>query len=96
MSHRRSPELEGMVSSLIALFCVYEIPLSGYGIRAKLKTWRIGEYLSISPSTIYRSLTKLEEDGFLAARVERKGRYPSARVYRITAAGRKRYFTLIV
>ncbi len=89
--HRRSPEEESLLSSMIALFCVYEVALSGYGVRTKLKDWNIQEYLSISPATIYRSLAKLEERGLLKSRLERKGRYPAAHVYRITPTGRLQY-----
>jgi DNA-binding PadR family transcriptional regulator len=93
--HRKSPEEEALLSSLIALFCVYETPLSGYGVRAKLKEWNIREHVTISPATIYRALAKLEDAGFLNSRIERKGRYPASRLYRITPAGRKHYRDLI-
>lgn len=95
MLHRKSPEEESMLSSLIALFCLYESSLSGYGIRSKLKEWNISEYITISPATIYRSLAKLEDEGMLKSQVERNGRYPASRVYSITPAGRKRYRELI-
>lgn len=93
--HRKSPEEEALLSSMIALFCVYETSLSGYGVRTKLKEWNIQEYLTISPATIYRSLAKMEDAGLLKSRIERKGRYPASRLYSITASGRKHYRALV-
>ena len=93
--HRNSPEEEGLLSAMIALFCVYEVSLSGYGVRSKLKVWNVGEYFSISPATIYRSLAKMEDMGLLKSQMEKNGSYPASRVYSITAAGRKRYRELM-
>ncbi len=93
--HRKSPEEEGLLSALIALFCVYEEPLSGYGVRSRLKDWNVQEYLSVSPATIYRSLGRMEEQGLLSSRTEKNGRYPASRVYKVTATGRKRYRELM-
>lgn len=83
------------MSSLIALFCVYEAELSGYGVTLKLKDWRIGEYLAVSPATIYRAMGKMEDGGLLTSRVQQNGRYPSSRLYCITPKGKKRYQKLV-
>ena len=80
---------------LIALFCLSGGSFSGYGIRRIIKTWRIEEYLSASPATIYRSLLRLEKTGMLTSRTERNGKYPRAKVYEITPAGRKHYAELV-
>jgi DNA-binding PadR family transcriptional regulator len=93
--HRKSPEEEGLLSALIALFCVYEVSLSGYGVRAKLKDWNIEEFLSVSPATIYRSLARLEAGGLLKSRIKKNGRYPASREYGVTPAGRLRYRELM-
>lgn len=93
--HRRTPEAEGRRSSLIALFCLSGGPQSGYGVRRLIKDWRIEEYLSASPATIYRSLIRLEKLGLLSSRTTRNGRYPKAKVYEITAAGRQHYVELV-
>lgn len=53
------------------------------------------EYLSASPATIYRSLERLEKKGLLTSHTERKGRYPKAKLYEITAAGRHHYTELV-
>lgn len=93
--HRRTPEAEGRRSSLIALFCLSGGTLSGYGVRKLIKDWRMEEYLSTSPATIYRSLARLEKNGLLEAHTTRKGRYPKATNYKISPAGRRHYAELI-
>jgi DNA-binding PadR family transcriptional regulator len=93
--HRRTPEAEGRRSSLIALFCLAGAPQSGYGVRRLIKQWRMEEYLSTSPATIYRSLARLEKMGLLESHTERNGRYPKSKVYAITAEGRLHYAELI-
>ncbi len=93
--HRRTPDEEARRSSLIALFCLLPGPLSGYGIRCLIRDWRMEEYLSSSPATIYRSLARLEKEGLLTSKTMRNGRYPKAKVFEITAAGRRHYGELI-
>ncbi len=93
--HRRTPEAEARRSSLIALFCLWGGPQNGYGIRRIIKEWRIEEYLSASPATIYRSLARLEKMGLLSSHSERNGKYPKSKVFEITAAGRRHYADLI-
>jgi DNA-binding PadR family transcriptional regulator len=92
---KRSPEEEARRSSLIALFCLMEEHLSGYALRQRLKKWHISESLPISPSTIYRSLDRLEQEGSVVSSVLTNGNYPQSKVYRITPAGRKAYRCLL-
>lgn len=94
--HRRTPQAEGRRSALIALFCLAGGPQSGYGVRRLIKEWRMEEYLSTSPATIYRSLACLAKEGFLASRMTRNGRYPKSKVYEITPVGRQHYHELIL
>ncbi len=88
---RRSPEQEARRTSLIALFCLMERDLSGYSLRRLLKRWRMTEYLRISPATIYRSLTRLQEQSLVESRVEQNQNYPPATVYCITEDGKQAY-----
>jgi DNA-binding PadR family transcriptional regulator len=92
---KRNPEQEARRSSLIALFCLYEQDLSGYQLRKTLKNWHITNMLPISPSTIYRSLDRLEQEGALSSRLQKNGNYPESKVYGITAKGRKLYRKLL-
>jgi len=92
---RRNPEQEARRTEIIALFCLMEQDLSGYGLRRLLQDWNILEHLPISPATVYRSLVRLEKQGLLTSKKVRQGRYPTATVYSITKAGRKRYKELL-
>jgi DNA-binding PadR family transcriptional regulator len=93
--HRRTPEAESRRSALIALFCIAGSPQSGYGVRRLIKEWRMEEYLSASPATIYRSLARLAKQGYLSSKIMRNGRYPKSKVFEITPAGHAYYGKLI-
>jgi DNA-binding PadR family transcriptional regulator len=60
-------------------------------LKKRLRDWHITDTLPISPSTIYRSLDRLEKMGALASQTVQKGNYPPAKVYRITGKGRELY-----
>jgi len=92
---RKNPKEEGRRSALIALFCLTSDRLSGYGVRQCIKEWRMEEYLSTSPATIYRSLVRLKKQGYLTSRKVQRGRYPPSTEYEITAKGREHYAELI-
>ncbi len=92
---KRNPEEEARRSSLIALFCLLEHDLSGYALKQMLKKWHVSESLPISPSTIYRSLGRLEQDGAVGFSLQKNGNYPQSKVYRITSLGRKTYRELL-
>ncbi|HMP77118.1 MAG TPA: PadR family transcriptional regulator [Kiritimatiellia bacterium] len=93
---KRSKTVDDMdLSDLVVVFCLYETALSGYGVRTRLRDWRLTEYHAMSPATIYRCLTRLQEQGHLASREVRNGNYPASRVFRITASGRRHYRRLM-
>lgn len=91
----RTPNEEGRRTAIISLFCLMEDELNGYAIKKRLKEWKIRKHLPISPATIYRSLDRLEQAGFLESQEVRNGNYPPSKVYRITDAGREEYARLI-
>jgi DNA-binding PadR family transcriptional regulator len=93
---KRSPEQEGQRTALLTLFCLMEQELSGYSLRQQLESWGISEYLPVSPATIYRSLDRLEKQGLLESREEKRGKYPSAKLYRITQAGKQAYTEMML
>jgi DNA-binding PadR family transcriptional regulator len=64
-------------------------PASGYDLRAWLDRHGIflGYRASLSP--IYRTLARLEQQGYLQHRLEDRPAGPDAKVYRLTAAGRR-------
>ena len=93
---KRSPEQEPRRTTLLTLFCLMEQELSGYTLRQQLESWGIAEYLPVSPAAIYRSLDRLQKQGLLESRVEKRGKYPSSKLYRITPAGRQAYRELML
>ncbi|WP_051198592.1 PadR family transcriptional regulator [Gordonia shandongensis] len=62
-------------------------PVNGYQIRRELVSWRVDEWASIRPGSIYHGLRRLTEQGLLARSVVDDGSRPAA-VYELTAAGR--------
>jgi len=79
--------LKGHLDGLILAVVAAE-PAHGYAIIQALKR-RSGGTFALPEGTIYPALHRLEGDGLLAsAWVEARGR--RRRVYRITAAGRRR------
>lgn len=91
----RNPNAEGRRTAIISLFCLMEDELNGYALKKRLKEWRIQKHLPISPATIYRSLERLEEQGFLESRKVQNGNYPPCSLYKITVSGREEYARLL-
>jgi len=87
----RSPRRQGRRSELIALFMLMTSERSGYDIRKLLEEWHIKDYLPVSPAAIYRTLERLENEGFVQSYREQRGNYPVSTVYRITDSGREAY-----
>jgi len=92
---KRSPELEARRTSLVALFMLQEEGRSGYEIRRLLEAWRINEYISVSPTTVYRALARLEDDKCVVSSEEKHGNYPTAKIYKITKKGIAEYRRLV-
>ncbi|WP_432536362.1 PadR family transcriptional regulator [Kineococcus arenarius] len=64
-------------------------PSSGYDLRGR--TADGGQYIGVraSMTSIYRSLTKLDEAGYLDWETSERDNAPDAKVYRLTPAGRQ-------
>jgi len=70
-------------------------PVNGYQIRRELLSWRVDEWASIRPGSIYHGLRTLAEQELLTATtIDDGGR--DIVVYEITQAGRSRMETMIV
>lgn len=92
---KRSPEQEARRTSLIVLFMLFEEPRSGYDIRTLIEKWRVDEYIPVSSTTVYRALARIEKQGYVESSEEKRGNYPTAKIYRITKAGREAYAKLV-
>jgi len=92
---KRTPDGEGRRTELITLFCLISDDLSGYALAKLMREWGFCDYLPVSDATIYRALARLEKSGLVESREEKNGRYPTARVFRITSAGKDKYRELI-
>ncbi|MGO3327569.1 PadR family transcriptional regulator [Gordonia sp. (in: high G+C Gram-positive bacteria)] len=70
-------------------------PVNGYQIRRELLSWRVDEWASTRPGSIYHGLRRLSEDGLLrATTVDDGGR--DVVVYEITPDGRSVLETMII
>lgn len=70
-------------SGFYILFCLQK-PQHGYGIGLKVKEMTGGE-VTISPGTMYGTLSKMEEDGLIAFDSTEEKR----KLYRLTELGRE-------
>ena len=68
---------------------IARVPSSGYDLRGR--TADGGQFVGVRASltSIYRSLTKLEEAGYLSSQVSERDNAPDAKVYRLTPSGRR-------
>ena len=88
---KRSPALEARRSELIVLLMMMEAERTGYEIRTLLHEWNIDRCLPVSPTTIYRALQRLADEGCMTSKSRKLGRYPVSTVYAINDKGRARY-----
>jgi len=92
---RLNPSEEARRTSIIVLFCLMEDEINGYTLRQRLDKWGIQDHLPVSPATIYRSLSKLQEQGCLTRRTVQNGNYPPSEVFTITKEGKAHYRELL-
>jgi DNA-binding PadR family transcriptional regulator len=68
-------------------------PVHGYFVRRELLTWRVEQWASINPGSIYNALRTLERDGFIEA-VDTDGK-PARTTYRLTPDGETEFVALL-
>ncbi len=93
---KRSPVVEARRSELIVLFLLMEVARSGYQIRSLIREWKIDHYLPVSPTTVYRALERLAQQGHLSTSTRQNGRFPISTLYTITPKGKRHYRQLIL
>ena len=74
---------------LLVLQTLSVAPNHGWGIQQRIKQVT-GEALSVSQGSLYPALHRLEAAGLLESEMTTSENNRKARVYRLTAAGRKR------
>jgi len=84
----KTDSLQGSLDLLILKILLRRPRLHGYAIMSAIKDWS-GDVLRAEEGSLYPALHRLEEAGFIRAEwiVKESGR--RARVYQLTAAGRK-------
>ena len=83
-----------MINQLLLLGILQRGDMHGYRLNDHVQDI-MRMYTDIKKSTIYYTLEKLEKDGFVDQEVEREGRRPERRVYRISSKGREYFFELL-
>ena len=63
-------------------------PLHGFGVARRIEQTS-GDRLTLNPGTLYPTLLKLEQEGFIASEWGTSENNRRARFYRLTAAGKK-------
>jgi transcriptional regulator len=85
--NRTADLLQGALE-LLVLRLLRTQPLNGWDIMHRLQVVS-GEVLTVTPGSLYPALHRLESRGFVSAAWTLSDNNRRARVYRITAAGRR-------
>jgi transcriptional regulator len=83
----RQDALQGSLPLLILKVLDRRGPLHGYGITAHIEA--VSDLLRVEEGSLYPALHRLEETGWVRARWTTTENNRRARIYEITAAGRK-------
>lgn len=83
----RQDALQGSLPLLILKILARLGPLHGYGITARIES--MTDVLRVEEGSLYPALHRIEESGFIRARWVTTANKRRARMYEITAAGRK-------
>lgn len=75
--------LKGVLTMVLLTLLAEE---EGYGYAVVVRLHELG-FAGLAEGTVYPALTRLERQGFLAARLERSSSGPARKYYRTTAPG---------
>lgn len=89
MPAKKTDLLQGTLDLLI-LKTVAQQPLHGYGIAQRILVTS-KETLQVQQGSLYPALHRLERQGLLTAEWKDSGNGPMAKLYSLTADGRKRF-----
>jgi transcriptional regulator len=85
---RRQDSLQGSLPLLVLKILNRRGALHGYGITAQIERMS-SEVLRVEEGSLYPALHRMEEDGWIKAKWVTTENKRRARIYEITAAGRK-------
>lgn len=81
---------------LLVMGFLLDRPMHGYQINREAKKHRMDSWANIYAPMVYKTVTKLEKDGMIKnSKVEREGRMPERRIYRLTSRGKERLAQLV-
>ena len=83
-----------MIKQLLLLGLLNESDMHGYKLNEYVNQ-AMGMHTDIKKSTIYYTLENLGKDGYVEQQVEREGRRPERRVYKITGKGKTYFLELL-
>jgi DNA-binding PadR family transcriptional regulator len=83
-----------MIKRLLLLGLLSANDMHGYRLH-EYANQAMGMYTDIKKSTIYYTLDGLEKEGYIEQEIEREGKRPERRVYRITSRGREYFLELL-
>ena len=83
----KNEALQGSLPLLVLKILDRRGPLHGYGITARIEA--ISDLLRVEEGSLYPALHRMEENGWIRARWVTTENKRRARVYEVTAAGRK-------
>ena len=84
----RTDSLQGSLDLLVLKILSRRPSLHGYAIMTAIKDWS-GDVLRAEEGSLYPALHRMEEAGWIRARWITKDTGRRARIYELTAAGRK-------
>ncbi len=79
---------------MIILGTLLSGPQHGYQLKQNIEASYGKRYISVSNSSLYPRLARLEADGYIASRREAQEKLPDRKVYTVTPAGMKRLHDL--
>lgn len=86
----KSESLQGSLDLLVLKILSRRPRLHGYAIMSAIKEWS-GDVLHADEGSLYPALHRMEEAGWITAEWLEKDNGRRARIYQLTAAGKKRF-----
>jgi transcriptional regulator len=90
MPARKTDLLQGTLDLLILKTLAAHGPLHGYGIAQRILVTS-KETLQVQQGSLYPALHRMERQALLKSEWQESGNGPMAKMYSLTAAGRKRF-----